>query len=695
MSSFLTAAIQNRTATTIATNPRQTSSTTTLPLLGTRPQIQMHFFPLTCLGAIAASTALGKAEARVLFHSTAGFLTTSTPFRSRSAAAAGTIWTSRSHAAPIAHAAGPSVAPERKAGDISDFPDDGPPSPRIAVIGGGIAGVTAARSIAKELATSDKSVIKKADIVIYEGDANGGPLKERFDIQRKAQPIWGSATAKNANSLVPGVAMHVMSKRSTLIEIAEDTINEWLMLKLEALKGFVSASLVPIKKVDDFSAVPPYFAFHPLKCLGPTATMEERWTFLTFLRHFVVTSLLSGEIETHDRGLFIYQLAKANREILRRDIAEIDALPEKIGLGNGFMSLYRTKAKAEFAANEATEHGETSQTLTWEEATELEPRIKNLPIEALYATHRPNDNTANCATYIREIIRECEEDLGITYMRDEGSKVVDVFRLQPLNVPKFRVTLTDGSFSDYDYVVLAAGIRTPLIARKLGIGASCPTYPLRGFSLTLYTDARSDKEMKTLEAQGKSTNLLNRPISIDAMYCSSVGPNMARIAGFGELVGYGDKVKDVPSVGPRVMTRYVRSLFPEAKIADDQAIQCFRPLSPDDLPLVGEVDRIPGLFLHTGHGTLGWTMSLATGQCVAQAVRDRVNNVQAEKEFVLEDGSRIDRDVLSPNRFTRSLMAPVRYMYKSGGGGGDDEKMKTSSHVTPLAEAAGGAGPKK
>jgi len=113
------------------------------------------------------------------------------------------------------------------------------------------------------------------------------------------------------------------------------------------------------------------------------------------------------------------------------------------------------------------------------------------------------------------------------------------------------------------------------------------------------------------------------------------------------------------------------------------------------LPLVGEVDRIPGLFLHTGHGTLGWKMSLATGQCVAQAVRDRVNNVQAEKEFVLEDGSRIDRDVLSPNRFTRSLMAPVRYMYKSGGGGVDDEKMKTSSHVTPLAEAAGGAGPKK
>ena len=180
---------------------------------------------------------------------------------------------------------------------------------------------------------------------------------------------------------------------------------------------------------------------------------------------------------------------------------------------------------------------------------------------------------------------------------------------------------------------------------------------------------------------------------------------MARIAGFGELVGYGDKVKDVPSVGPRVMTRYVRSLFPEATIKDDQAIQCFRPLSPDDLPVVGEIDSVPGLFLHTGHGTLGWTMSLATGQCVAQAVRDRVNNVQPEKHFVLEDGSTIDRDILSPNRFTRGLIAPISY--KSGMGGDSDETEKNSSSgvgdahhhqhgsTVTLAEAASAGNAKK
>jgi len=694
--------------------------------------LQMRVFPMTCLGAI--TTAFCKAEARMAFYSTKAcsrtsaatisnngmlaFAVRSPPSTLRATLAsaripctgmpatavgpAGTIWASDMlHAGPVSHAfrLGRSDGGNTKttvglglSADTSEV--DVGPTPRIAIIGGGIAGVTAARSIANELATNKKSKVKKADIVIYEGDTNGGPQKESFDIQRQAQPNWTAATAKNANSLVPGVAMHVMSQRSTLWEIAEDTINEWLMLKVESLKGLISESLVPTKKIDNFDVVPPYFAFHPLKCLGPTATMEERLTFLTFLRHFVVTSMLSGEKEAHDRGLYVFQLAKANRVALLSDVKDpvCDGdnmnLEEKIGLGTGFMSLHRTKAKAENAVKEALEHGEMAEALTWEEATQLEPRIKNLPISPLYAAHRPNDNTANCATYVRELIRQCE-DMGVKYMRDDGSKIANVERLpsssssDSASKRRFRVVKADGTTNDYDAVVLAAGIRTPLLARRLGIGSYCPTYPLRGFSLTLYTDAKTEDETKSLEAEGKSTNLLNRPISIDAMYCSSVGPNMARIAGFGELVGYGDKVKDVPSVGPRVMARYTRALFPDANIPDDQAIQCFRPLSPDDLPLVGEIESVPGLFLHTGHGTLGWSMAIATGQCLAQAVRDRVNNLTAESTFVLQDGSVMDRAVLSPNRFVGSVFGTM-----SGGHIGEDETAHTHTTTTTMAEAA-------
>ena len=99
---------------------------------------------------------------------------------------------------------------------------------------------------------------------------------------------------------------------------------------------------------------------------------------------------------------------------------------------------------------------------------------------------------------------------------------------------------------------MAVGVNTPLLARKLGVGEACPTYPLRGYSLTIYTNHTSEKSRME---KGRSSNLLNMPISVDDMYCSSVGANMARMAGFGELVGYRDKAVDVPSVAPRVMSR--------------------------------------------------------------------------------------------------------------------------------------------
>jgi D-amino-acid dehydrogenase len=39
-------------------------------------------------------------------------------------------------------------------------------------------------------------------------------------------------------------------------------------------------------------------------------------------------------------------------------------------------------------------------------------------------------------------------------------------------------------------------------------------------------------------------------------------------------------------------------------------------MTPDSRPLVGPT-RIPGLYLNTGHGMLGWTLACATGAAVA------------------------------------------------------------------------------
>jgi len=513
---------------------------------------------------------------------------------------------------------------------------------RIGIVGGGIAGVTAAHSLSKRLNGKDVS------IVVMEG-ASSQPAQS---VAKGKPPEWTAATARNANSLVPGAAMHLMSQKDTLFQVMRDTIREGIMIyvegfqnQFEKLPGLLADGSTTkearIQNIDNFDVQPPYFALHLLRCLGISATMEERASFLRFLRHFLSVSLF-GEAGAEERAACLVQLAKANRAAVRKEILE-SKIASQVGLSQGFLSLHRTRAKAVMTVEECLEYGEDAKLLSWDEATQLEPRLKRLPMKPLFAVHRTQDNSASCEVFVKHLIDKCSA-MGVVYQR--SGTVANLEILGGSDAKRtFRVTSADGSQQDFDVLILAAGSQTPLMAAKLGAGAACPTYPLRGYSLTFFTPENGS-------IGAISPNLLNQPFSVDSMYCSSVNSRMARVAGFGELVGYRDKAVNVQSVGPRVLARYASELCPDATVSEDDALQCFRPISPDDIPLAGEVSCVPGLFLHTGHGTLGWTMSLATAECVAQAVGDRLEAKESSlTTFTLPDNTSIERKFLSPDRF--------------------------------------------
>ncbi|HJW44917.1 MAG TPA: FAD-dependent oxidoreductase, partial [Lysobacter sp.] len=49
----------------------------------------------------------------------------------------------------------------------------------------------------------------------------------------------------------------------------------------------------------------------------------------------------------------------------------------------------------------------------------------------------------------------------------------------------------------------------------------------------------------------------------------------------------------------------------------------WRPMCIDDVPLIGRVPGRDGLWLATGHGMMGVSMSAATGQLLADLMTDR------------------------------------------------------------------------
>jgi len=536
--------------------------------------------------------------------------------------------------------------------------------PRIAIVGGGIAGVTAANALSKKLSSNNIS----AKIVVFEEDEHGGT--NEVDFSNHQQPSWLAATARNANTICPGASMHVMSQRKTLTKIMKDTVREWFEERLKMIQSIMQKEHLAadhLLRLDNFDYAPPYFALHLLRCMGPSASWDERATFLTFLTSFLKTSLFSTEHDVHERGNIMYQLAKSNRVLFLEAINNSNVLASKTGLSQGFISLYRSKQDAVHDFQKGETLGEEFTLLSYEEAVKLEPRIRNLPIgEEVVAVHRKADYTADCAVYIKALTKKITNEYGVEYKCGLKGKIHSIsaakyaiedsrqligmkmmskaLATDPVaKKQRFSLRTKDGRSHDFDFVVLAAGINTPLFARMLSIGDSCPTYPLRGYSLTMYTAEATET--------ASSQNLMNQPIKIDDMYCTSVGANMARIAGFGELVGYRDKAADVPSVAPRVLSRYGRTLFPESNTKEATVLQCFRPLSPDDLPIVGAVSSAPGVFVHSGHGTLGWTLCLATSECLATALTDEIKGIDRTETFRLPGDVSVERARLSPDRF--------------------------------------------
>ena len=62
------------------------------------------------------------------------------------------------------------------------------------------------------------------------------------------------------------------------------------------------------------------------------------------------------------------------------------------------------------------------------------------------------------------------------------------------------------------------------------------------------------------------------------------------------------------------------SLFPHAAdMSDDHFWTGLRPMTPDGTPVIGKTP-ISNLFINTGHGTLGWTMSTGSGKLIADIV---------------------------------------------------------------------------
>lgn len=172
----------------------------------------------------------------------------------------------------------------------------------------------------------------------------------------------------------------------------------------------------------------------------------------------------------------------------------------------------------------------------------------------------------------------------------------------------------------FDGVVVCAGVASRQFAAQLGDQLNI--YPVKGYSITV--------NLQDIESQAGAPNvsLLDDETKL---VTSRLGLDRFRVAGTAEFNGYN---RDIRADRIQPLVQWVQRCFPKVDTRSVVPWAGLRPMMPNMMPKVGQ-GRASNVFYNTGHGHLGWTLSAATADMVAQIIANVARPVSAGTGFAL------------------------------------------------------------
>lgn len=233
------------------------------------------------------------------------------------------------------------------------------------------------------------------------------------------------------------------------------------------------------------------------------------------------------------------------------------------------------------------------------QAVAREPALSVLQPEMKGATWTPGDESGDAHRFTSELAAMAGAR-GVRFLFDTH---VMGFETEGQAVRGVRLNRS-GAFEslEADAVVVALGAFSAPLLRPLGI--NLPVYPARGYSVTV--PVRDEESAYTVSLIDDEYKLVY----------SRLGDHL-RVAGMAEIDGYR---QDIDPARCRQVLDRVAYCFPKAGRWDQARFWAgLRPTTPSSVPFVGTTPW-QGLYLNTGHGTLGWTNACGS----AALLRDRM-----------------------------------------------------------------------
>ncbi|MBP0438010.1 D-amino acid dehydrogenase [Tianweitania sediminis] len=263
----------------------------------------------------------------------------------------------------------------------------------------------------------------------------------------------------------------------------------------------------------------------------------------------------------------------------------------------GTLQLFRTQEQLDGSADDVEvlkEFGVRHDILDRQGCIDAEPALDFVSEKFVGGLRLPQDETGDCRIFTERLAALASAAVDFRYGTTVESLVLDGGRI--VGVKASDETLMA------DAVVVAAGSYSPRLLDPVGV--RLPVYPVKGYSITfpVMNDAAS-------------------PVStvMDETYKIAITRlgDRVRVGGTAEISGF-DLSLPVSRRAP--LEHSVTDLFPGAGRVDGASFWCgLRPMTPDGPPIVGAT-RVQGLYVNTGHGTLGWTMACGSGKVLADVI---------------------------------------------------------------------------
>ncbi|AIO40457.1 ketopantoate reductase PanE/ApbA family protein [Burkholderia cenocepacia] len=318
------------------------------------------------------------------------------------------------------------------------------------------------------------------------------------------------------------------------------------------------------------------------------------------------------------------RLAEYSRDCLQTLRADTGIQYE--GRTGGTLQLFRTQQQLDGAAKDIAVLQEANvpfELLSPAELKNAEPALAAVSHKLTGGLRLPGDETGDCQLFTTRLAA-LAESLGVKFRYNTPIDALAIAGGKIAGVQCGSETVRADA-----YVVALGSYSTNFIANLMKI----PVYPLKGYSIT-----------------APIVNEAAAPVStvLDETYKIAITrfDQRIRVGGMAEIVGFD---KNLRAARRETLEMCVNDLFPGGGDTSKATFWTgLRPMTPDGTPIVGRTP-VSNLFLNTGHGTLGWTMSCGSGQLLADLISGKKPAIQA--------------DDLSVHRYLKDVAGQTRPAY--------------------------------